>query len=185
MLLKSAKWLSALEPPGPERSHLSQQGEDSSWEVSDSLTAKGSQINIVFRLQQVFFVFSDLSHGVACVEYDTESALTTNTEAKVVHKQTMRATLIEILACFPEKRINAKLQIEFLVLKLGGVFCESRLGSVSRLAPLLGWFMGIGVVRRWRLIIGLSPVRCKVTEEFPRLSTDAIHAACPDLDTAI
>jgi hypothetical protein len=34
----------------------------------------------------------------------------------VVHKQTMRATFIEILACFPEEWVNAKFQVEFLAL---------------------------------------------------------------------
>src|SRR5712671_3700321 len=150
----------------------------------NKLTAKGGQIDIVFRLQEVF-VFSNFSHGVACVEDDSEGALAANTQAKVIHKQTMRPTLVEVLACFPEKWIDTKLQVELLALQLRGVLCKSRLGSVSCLSPFLGWFVRVGIVRGWFLILGFSSVRSKVTKKFPCLGTDAIHTACPDLDTTI
>jgi len=45
--------------------------------------------------------------------------------------------------------------------------------------------MGVGIIRRWLLALGVSSVRSKVTEEFPCLSTDAINTASPDLDTAV
>ncbi len=126
-----------------------------------------------------------LSDGIARVENNTQTTVGSYRQTEMVHKETLRASLIEVGARLPEEGIHTELKVELLRAELVRILRKCRLASVA-LALAMAWTLitTVWVVGAIAVVV-VAPFVRKIAEELAGLGTNGVNAGGPYLDATV